>query len=132
MTVGDIWIMLVIALVMGVISRWVSDEWGIEYRFWNRVLQKKWLYASTLAFLLLSDVAAVVLACIFPSGWLFALGGVWLGTLGDLLPVRPGGHRGNMNILSYRMLYDIYVTKADFWEKDIAKRKKKRTNRKRK
>lgn len=121
MTPMHIWIMIVISLVAGVVFLWISDNYSIAYRLWKRVLKARWLYEVTFWLLLFSYFTCFVLACFFPSWWLFIFGGIWIGTIGSFFPSR---------YMSYKRLYDIYVTNENFWENAIEKRKKNRIKKK--
>lgn len=129
MTSTHIWIMCIIFLVLSVVSWWIFDEYGIQYRFLNKILKKRGLY-SIIIFLSLSHFSLFVLAWFFPSWWIYILGGIWIGTVGQLPPLVYGIR--SVNLLSYEQLYDIYVTKADYWEKNLKKKKEKRMKRKNK
>lgn len=120
--------MAVIILVVGFINNRIFDDYGIRYRFLSKILKKRWLYEVILWFSLLSSLAVFVLAWFFPGLCLFVLGGVWIGTVGELLPLHLIIR--SVSIMSYKQAYDIYVTNADYWEKNIEKQKKKRMKRK--
>lgn len=123
MTSMHIWIMSIISIVSGVVFRCASDNYSTAYRLWKRVLKVRWLYEVTFWLLLFSYIACFVLAYFFPSWWLFIFGGIWIGTIGSFFPSR---------YMSYKGLYDIYVTNEDFWINAIEKRKKNRIKKKRK
>lgn len=120
------WIMIVIALGLGFISQGILDDFGIEYRFWNRILRSKCLFLIVFWSLLLLNCACVMLASVFPCWWVSVVCGIWLGTVGGLVPSYTIKRKG----FSYKSLYDVYVTEAYLWERRIKNRKKMRKKRK--
>ena len=101
----------------------VFDAYAVKYRFWSRILPRKWLSYIILWCYYLSFFAAMIVISYFPNWAVVILVGVYLGVVSPPVPSR----RGNINkrLLSYEQLCDIYINRADFWEKQIEKRQKK-------
>ena len=127
----NIWIMCVIMIILSTISWIIFDEYGIQYRFMREILKKQWVYSTVTYSLLFTNLLLLILAWFFPSWWLYILGGMWIGTVGQLPPLNHGIGR-SVNWLSYKQAYDIYVTQANVWENNLKKKKEKRMKRKNK
>ena len=69
-------------------------------------------------------------AWFFPNWWLYILGGIWIGTVGQFPPLDHGIR--SVHWLSYKRSCEIYVEQADLWEKNLKKKQEKRMNRKHK
>ena len=126
----NIWIMCVIIIILSAISWIIFDEYGIQYRFMQKILQKRWVYYVATCSLLLINLLLLILAWLFPNWWIYIIGGIWIGTVGQLPPLNHGIR--SLDWLSYKQSYDIYVTQAEFWEKNLKKDKEKRIRRKNK
>lgn len=117
---SQIIVIMVIMLVLGIVRIYVFDAFSIEYRFWNKILPRKWLSYIVLAcYYPLFYVAFLVLFHI-PNWFVVVALGISLGIVQPPVPSRHGSAR---RILSYEQLYDIYINKADFWESKIEQRK---------
>ena len=101
----------------------IFDKYAVKYRFWRRILPIKWLSYTVLTCYNLSFFAVVLILFYFPSWVTVALLGMYMGVVQPPVPKR----RGHMNrrTLSYEELYELYVTKADYWEKIVEKNIKK-------
>ena len=124
----NIWIMCVIMIILSPISWFILDEYGIRYHFMRKILKKRWVYSAVTYALLFSNLLLLILTWFFPSWWLYILGGIWIGTVGQLPPLNHGIR--SVNWLSYKQAYDIYVTQADVLEKNLKKKKVKRMKQK--
>ncbi|MBR4054509.1 MAG: hypothetical protein IKK06_06870 [Clostridia bacterium] len=117
------WIMVAIAFAVGLISRYVYDKFYVDYRFYKKVLRKRWIYLVILWTDLFLTFAIIGLALLFPGWWLCIFGGVWLGTMGELIPLY---HIKSVNRLSYDYMYEVYIKNARHWEKNMNAQKKKK------
>jgi len=126
----NIWIMCVIMIVLSPVSWIILDEYGIRYYFMRKILKKRWLYSAVTYSLLLSNLLLLLTAWFFPNRWLYILGGIWIGTIGQFPPLDHGIR--SVHWLSYKRSYEIYVEQADLWEKNLKKKQKKRMRRKNK
>ena len=81
----------------------------IEYRFWRKILPKKWLSYILLAAYYFSYFAGLLLLVYFPSWVMVSLFGIY-----------GYNHR---KFYTYNELYKIYITDAAFWEGEIEKNK---------
>lgn len=124
----NIWIMCGIMIILSPISWFILDEYGIRYHFMRKILKKRWVYSAVTYALLFSNLLLLILTWFFPSWWLYILGGIWIGTVGQLPPLNHGIR--SINWLSYKQAYDIYVTQADVLEKNLKKKKVKRMKQK--
>ena len=126
----NIWIMCVIMIILSPISCFILDEYGIRYRVMSKILKKRWLYSVVTYSLLLSNLLLLLAACFFPNWWLYILGGIWIGTIGQFPPLDHAIR--SVHWLSYKRSYEIYVEQADLWEKNLKKKQEKRMRRKNK
>jgi len=121
------WIMVAIAFAVGLISRFVCNKFYVDYRFYKKVLHKRWIYLVILWTDLFLTFAIIGLALLFPGRWLCIFGGVWLGTMGELIPLY---HIKSVNRLSYDCMYEVYIKNAHHWEKKMNAQKKKQNKKK--
>ena len=126
----NIWIMCVIMIVLSPISWFILDEYGIRYRVMRKILKKRWLYSAVTYSLLSSNLLLLLAAWFFPNWWLYILGGIWIGTVGQFPPLYHGIR--SVHWLSYKRSCEIYVEQADLWEKNLKKKQEKRMKRKHK
>ena len=105
------------------ISWFILDEYGIRYHFMRKILKKRWLYSAVTYSLLLSNLLLLIIAWFFPGWWLYILGGIWIGTIGQFPPLDHGIR--SVHWLSYKRSYEIYIEQADLWKR-IKKRSKKK------
>ncbi len=126
----NIWIMCVVMIVLSPISWFILDEYGIRYHLMRKILKKRWLYAAVTYSLLLSNLLLLLTALLFPNWWLYILGGIWIGTIGQFPPLNHGVR--SIYLISYKGSYEIYVEQADLWEKNLKKKREKRMRRKNK
>lgn len=124
-------VLAAIWVVLGIIRPYVLDTYAIRYRFWRRILQKKWLSYIILGCYYSSFFAALLVLSYFPNWVVVSLLGVYLGIVQPPLPSRYGSNRYN-HILSYEQLFEIYINKADFWEDHLSKNRETRLEKKRK
>lgn len=122
-------VLTVIYGVLGIIRIYVFDIYAIPYRFWRRILPKKWLSYIILGCYYSSFFVALIVLSYFPNWVVVAFLGIYLALVQPPIPSRYGSSRHN-NILSYEQLYNIYVNKADIWEKMIDRNNKKRSKKK--
>ena len=112
----------VIYLVLGIVRLPIFDAYDIQYRFWRKLLPKKLLSHIVLGFYYSSYFIALMILFYFPSRVVVSILGIYLGIVQPPIPSKYGSGRFR-SIPSYKQLYEIYITKADFWEERIAKRK---------
>ena len=116
------WIMVAISFAIDLISRFVYDKFYVGYRFFKKILRKRWIYYAILWTDLVLTFVIIGLVLLFPSWWLCVFGGVWLGTMGELIPLY---HIKSVNRLSYDHMYEVYIKNAHQWEKKMNAQKKK-------
>lgn len=114
-------VLAIICIVLGLVRIPVFDAYSIPYRFWRRILPKKWLSYILLGFYYPSYFIALVVLLYFPNWVVVSILGIYLGLVQPPFPSRHGSGRFN-RIRSYQELYDIYITNADLWKKKIAKK----------
>ena len=124
MPATNIWIMCVIVLVLSPISWYFLQDYGIEYRFMQKILKNRYFYYISTYLLLSFNLFLLIMGWCFPSWWLYILGGIWIGTIGQLIPLRHGIR--SVLWLSYKEAYDIYIVQADIWKKNLKKKQNKR------
>ena len=111
-------------IILGIIRIPVFDAFSIEYRFWSKILPKKWLfYIVRACYYPLFYVAFLVLVY-FPNWFTVAALGICVGIVQPPLFSRYERVRSR-KILSYEQLFDIYIKRANFWENKIKQRKNK-------
>ena len=130
MSSTNIWIMCVVMIILSPISWFILDEYGIRYYLMRKILKKRWLYSAVTYSLLLSNLLLLLAAWFFPNWWLYILGGIWIGTIGQFPPLDYGIR--SVHWLSYKRSYEIYVEQAGLWEKNLKKKQEKRMRRKNK
>ncbi len=121
--------MAVIWLILGLVRIPVFDAYDVRYRFWRPILPRKWLACILLGIYYVSFFAVILAVCYFPNWIVTVLLGVYLGVVQPPVPSRHGSSRFN-RILSYDQLYEIYITQADFWEKNMEKNREARLKKK--
>ena len=126
----NIWIMCVVMIILSPISWFILDEYGIRYCLMRKILKKQWWYSAVTYSLLLSNLLLLLTAWFFPDWWLYILGGIWIGTIGQFPPLNHGPR--SIYLISYKGSYEIYVEHADLWEKNLKKKQEKRMKRKNK
>ena len=124
----NIWVMCVIMVILSPISWIILDEYGIRYHLMRKILKKQWLYSTVTYSLLSLNLLLLLVAWFFPSWWLYILGGVWIGTIGQFPPLNHGIR--SVTWLSYKEAYEIYVKQADLLAKNLKKKQEKRIRRK--
>ena len=120
---AQIIVFAVISVVLWVIRIPIFDRYAVEYRFWRRILPIKWLSYLVLTCYYLSYFVVMLILFYFPGWVTVALLGIYMGVVQPPIPRRRG--TAQRRLLSYEELYDLYVNKADYWEKIIEKNKKK-------
>ncbi len=116
-------VMAVAMIVASLIRMHTFDTYAIPYRFWSRILPNKRLSYIVLGFYYTSYFTVLLALCYLPYFVVAILLGVYLGFVQPPVPRSRGGHY-TRRILSYEELYDIYINRADFWEKHIENKKK--------
>ena len=119
---SQIIVFMAIWLVLGIVRIPVFDAFSIEYRFWSKILPRKWLSYIVLACYYPLFFVALLVLFHFPNWFAVVALGICLGIIQPPIPSRHGSARFR-RILSYEQLYDIYINKADFWEGKIEQRK---------
>ncbi len=122
-------VMGIIWVVLGMIRTPIFDTYDIRYRFWSKVLPRKWLSYMMLGCYYSSFFVVLLVLCYFPNWVVVSLLGIYLGIAQPPVPSKYGSSRYNF-MPSYDQLYEIYITKADFWEAHIAKTREKRAEKK--
>ncbi|MBQ8163119.1 MAG: hypothetical protein IJZ93_01960 [Clostridia bacterium] len=122
-------VLAIIWLIFGIIRTPIFDMYDIRYRFWSKVLPKKWLSYMILGCYYSSFFVVLLILFYLPNWVVVSILGVYLGIVQPPMPSKYGSSRFNY-ILSYDKLWEIYINKADFWEDHIAKNKKKRAEKK--
>lgn len=120
-------VMIAITCLIFIICRHLFDIYSIEYRFWRIILKKRWLYNIASWFLVLSDLAVLLLIIIFPQWWLIVLGSAYCGIVGTL-----SLRNRKLNIPSYEFSYEVYIKNANHWENQIKKQKEKQSTKRNK
>ena len=121
--------LIVLVIIWGVLSIILTpivDTYNIRYRFWNKILPKKGLSYIILGIYYSSFFIVLPVLFYFPNWVVVSLLGIYLGIVQPPIPSKLGNSRYRF-FLSYDQLYEIYITKADFWEERIAKRNKNKT-----
>lgn len=118
--------LMIIWLVLGIIRTPILDTYDIRYRFWSRILPKKWLAYSILGCYYSSFFVVLLVLFYFPNWVVVSLLGIYLGVVQPPIPSKYGSSRYNF-MPSYDQLYEIYITKADFWKERIEKNNRKRS-----
>jgi|GEM_PF-810822 len=121
-------VLVIIATLFYVIRNIIFDTYFIQYRFWRKILPKKWLSYIILAFYYSSGFVALLVLCYFPNWVTVSFVGIFLGILHPPIPSKH--NNGHFDLMSYNKLYEIYIDNADFWEESIEKNKIKRAKKK--
>lgn len=116
-------VLVVIAVVLWIPRNHVFCTYAIPYRFWRRILPRKRLSYIVLGCYYISYFAVLLILVYFPNWVVVVLLGIYLGVVQPPIPSRRG-HRNHPHLKSYDELYELYITRADYWEKQIEKRKK--------
>lgn len=109
-------------LVLGILRTPLFDAFSIEYRFWSKILPRKWLSYIVLACYYPLFFVAFLVLFHFPNWFVVVALGICLGVIQPPVPSRHGSTIFR-RILSYEQLYDIYVNHADAWERRMEQRK---------
>ena len=115
-------VFMAIWLVLGFVRIPIFDAFSIEYRFWSKILPRKWLSYIVLSCYYPLFFVAFLALFYFPNWFAVVALGICGGIIQPPIPSRYGSARFR-RILSYEQLYDIYINKADFWEGKIEQRK---------
>ncbi|MBE6672584.1 MAG: hypothetical protein E7599_03570 [Ruminococcaceae bacterium] len=121
-TTSQVIVFMAIWLVLGIARIPVFDAFLVEYRFWSKILHRKWLSYIVLACYYPLFFVALLVLFHFPNWFVVVVLGMCVGIIQPPVPSRYGSARLR-RILSYEQLYDIYINKADFWESQIKQRK---------
>lgn len=125
----QIGVLLFIFSFTTMISSDIFDYYAIGYRFWRTILKKRWLYAVVFCIWLLFDVFVFYLALWHINWWITIFAGLFSGLTRGLCShgvVHKSLNRG-ISYLSYKRLYECYVTKADSWEKKLQRLEEKKS-----
>ncbi len=122
--------LVAIFLVASIIRTFVFNAYTIEYRFWRRILPKKWLSYIILWCYWPSFFVVWPVLLYFPNWIVVSLVGIYLGIAQPPIPSKRSGQHNRDSLRSYEKLYDIYITHADLWEKNIAKNQRKKAAKK--
>ena len=128
-SVPQLAVMAVITLVSIFVREPIFDAYDVHYRFWRRILPRKWLAYILLGVYYVSFFAVLLAVSYFPNWIVAVLLGIYLGVVQPPVPSRHGSSRVN-RLLSYEQLYEIYITRADFWEKNMEKNREARSKKK--
>ena len=122
-------VLVIIWFLLSIIRTPIFDIYNIRYRFWCKILPKKWLSYIILGFYYSSFFIALLVLSYVPNWFVVSLLGVYLGVVQPPIPSKYGSSRYRF-IPSYDQLYEIYITKADFWKERIERSKAKKSNKK--
>lgn len=112
-------VLAIIWVVLGIIRTPLFDTCDIRYRFWSKILPKKWLSYIVLGCYYSSFFVVLLVLFYFPNWVVVSILGIYLGIAQPPIPSKYGSGRFNY-MPSYEKLCEIYIDKADFWEKHIA------------
>ena len=115
-------VFMAIWLALGIVRNPVFDAFSIKYRFWSKILPRKWLSYIVLACYYPLFFVALLVLFHFPNWFVVVALGICVGIIQPPVPSRHGSGRFR-RILSYEQLYDIYINESDFWERKIEQRK---------
>lgn len=115
-------VLVIIWICLGIIRNIIFDIYYIPYRFWSRILPKKCLSYIMLGCYYPSFFVVILILCYFPNWVVVALLGIYMGIVQPPVPSKYGIGRYR-SFPSYDNLYETYITKSDFWQELIAKRK---------
>lgn len=110
-------VFVVVWIVYSIILPPVLEKYAVGYRFWRKVLPKKQLSYILLGCYYSSSFLVILILFYFPNWFTASALGIYMGAVQPPVPSRHGGARFN-HTLSYEKLYDTYINKADFWEKE--------------
>jgi len=110
-----------LGLTLGILRNHLFDVYSVHYRFWRKILPKKILSKLLLGFYYPSFFIVLLILFYFPNWVVVSLIGIYMGIVQPPVPSRHGNHLRNFP--SYDRLCEIYIDKADFWEKQIEKQK---------
>lgn len=116
----------IIFAILGTIRILIFDMYDIQYRFWSKVLPKKWLSYMILGCYYSSFFIVLLVLFYFPNWVVVSLLGIYLGIVQPPIPSRCGSSRYHF-MPSYNQLYETYITKADLWKERIEKNNAKRS-----
>ncbi len=121
---AQIIVFMAIWLLLGMIRTPIFDTFVVEYRFWSKILPRKWLSNIVLAcYYPLFFVAFLILFHI-PNWFTVVILGIFVGIVQPPIPSRHGSGRLR-RLHSYEQLYDIYINNADVWGNKIKQCKSK-------
>ena len=128
LTAFQMWLFSVVLISTFFISFNIFEFYMIDYRFWKKVLAKRWLYRIVFCLWLLLTFSIFFLIFTFPNWWIIIVGSISLGLISSLTRNGVVSGRGfrSPSILSYKKLYDYYITRADYWEKKLQNKKRKK------
>ena len=124
-------VFVIIWLILGIARDPIFDTYDVRYRFWSKVLPKKWLSYMILSCYYASFFVVLLILFYFPNWVVVSILGVYSGIVQPPVPSKHGNGRFN-RMLSYEKLCEIYIEQADFWEDHITKTKEKMNKKKRK
>ena len=114
-------VLVIIWAVLGVARTPIFDTYNIRYRFWSRLLPKKLLSYIVLGFYYSSYFIALIILFYFPNWVVVSLLGIYLGIVQPPIPSKNGSSRYR-SIPSYKQLYEIYITQADFLGREYSEK----------
>ena len=110
----------IIGFVLGIALMPVFDTYNVKYRFWSRILPKKCLAHILLGLYYCSYFIGLLILCYFPNWVVVSLFGIYLGVVQPPVPTKRYGN--SRHLMSYEELYELYVTKSDYWKARIENR----------
>ncbi len=131
-SIAHVIVLVIIGILLGIVRTFIFNAYSIQYRFWSKILPKKWLSCIILGFYYLSFFIALPILFYFPNWIVVSLIGIYLGVVQPPIPSKYGSSRLNHTMLSYQQLYDIYINESDFWKERIKKKNAKKSEKKRK
>jgi hypothetical protein len=88
-------VMAIIGVVLGMIRTPIFDAYDIRYRFWSKILPKKWLSYIILGGYYSSFFVVLLVLLYFPNWVVVSLLGIYLGIVQPPIPSRYGSSRYN-------------------------------------
>ena len=109
---------VIIYIALSIIRGYIFDAYDVRYRFWSKILPKKWLSYIVLSGYYSSFFVVILILFYFPNWIVVSLLGIFLGIANPPIPSKYGSSRYNF-MPSYAQLYETYITNAGYWKERI-------------
>lgn len=120
--------MVIVMLAVSVVLEWIFSKYHVDYRFYSKVLRKKWLYLLVLWFSALSCIAFFIWFLVVSDWCVAVFCALYIGAVDALVPL----HRiKSVNRLSYDFMYSVYIKNAPNWENKMNTKKKHNSSKRR-